>query len=301
VRALADCGARPRATIPPVLTILLFRPDTARPTGLDEIAEHLAAVPGVELSGVAEDRYRPGGWRDAATGARCLIDLGDAPLEEDTLHPPRAYAGWLPAGVSVQVPLAGPHWFCVEALRLVEALLADFPDWRALDVEDVVEGDGARPGPFAWDRPRAIANWERQRANQLETLGNVPRMHRRASIAHWRYRRERARGRERHPGHAWPDGAALLELASGTARSAALWLDPTKPFALPPVELLVLRAGQPRVVSADQAATLCGGGEADPSGTRLVEPGPAVERFIAEAEAQPATAYRALGDEDWAD
>jgi hypothetical protein len=202
----------------------------------------------------------------------------------------------------VQIPLAGPHWFCVEALRVVEALLAAFPEWRALDVEDVVEDEASRPGPFPWDRPRVIASWEKLRAIQLESLGTVPRMHRRASIALWRYRRERAQGRARHPGHAWPDGAALLETASGAARSAALWLDPTKPFALPPVELLVLRTGgEPRVVSADQAATLCGAGEPDPTGTRLVEPGAAVDRFIAEAQARPASEYRALGDEDWAD
>jgi hypothetical protein len=285
-----------------VLTLLLFRPEGSPPIDSAEVAERLAAVSGVELTGRASDAYRPGGWRDADTGARCLIDLGEPPLETDSLHPPRAYADWAAAGVSVQIPLAGPHWFCVEALRVVEALLDAFPDWRALDTEDIIESEGAAPGPFPWDRPRVISDWERLRGIQLETLGGIPRMARRASVALWRYRRERARGRDRHAGYAWPEGSALLDRSTQTARSAALWLDPTKPLALPPVELLVVRSGESaRVVSADQAATLAGGRPAAVAGASLIEPGAAVERFLAEAAAQPATGYAALGDEDWAD
>jgi hypothetical protein len=55
------------------------------------------------------------------------------------------------------------------------------------------------------------------------------------------------------------------------------------------------------VVSADQAATLCGATDAGIAGARLIAPGPAVERFVAEAASKPATDYAALGDEDWAD
>jgi hypothetical protein len=279
-----------------VLDLLFFRPEGSQEPDASEIAERVGALRGVELGGAPGAAYRPGRWHDPATGASCHLDLGEPPLEEDTLHPPRGYAGWLPCGVALHLPLAGPHWFCVECLGLAEAILAAFPGWRALDTEDAVERDDVDPGPFAWSRPRVIADWERLRTAQLETM-TTPRLARGASLMLWRYRRESAQGRERHPDHVWPTASAALERASGRARSVSVWADPSRGLALPPVELLLLPGAEPRVLDAERVAETCGAVPAGVAQARLVTPSLALAQLAGVA----VTGFRALDDEDWAD
>ena len=80
--------------------------------------------------------------------------LGQPPLELDVQHPPRAYAGWIPLHLVVQVPLVCPHWHAVEGYQFLERLLVAVPDAYALDVEDIQESKDAEAGPFTWSRPR---------------------------------------------------------------------------------------------------------------------------------------------------
>lgn len=284
-----------------MLTLLLFRPEGGDVPTPDEIADAITAIPGVDLSGDSASSYRAGGWRDSDTGAGCLIDVGDPPLEHDHIHPPRAYAGWLPAGVSVQVPLVGPHWFCVEAMRVPEAILAAFPEWRALDTEDITHDAESEAGPFDWDRTRVITSWERQRAVQITGVAGLARMSRTSSVALWRYRRERRLGRETHRGHAWPDGSVLRDRATGAARSAALWLDPKRPFAAPPVELIVLKRADGAVVVPGEAVAAIPGTLAEMAGARLIDPSRAVDAIWNGTGVLPASGFVGLGDEDWVD
>ena len=101
-----------------------------------DLDDYLAALTTIELSGSTGDAYRSGRWRNNDTGATCHFDLGTVPVEEDHLHPPTAYDGWRDIGLTIHVPLAGPHWLCVETLQWVESLLLQFPHLKPLDTED---------------------------------------------------------------------------------------------------------------------------------------------------------------------
>ncbi|MBA3708917.1 MAG: hypothetical protein H0W83_08890 [Planctomycetes bacterium] len=286
-----------------MFTLLFFQPAGSPAIALEDLTDGLAAIPGLALDGRTGAAYRPGTWSDAATGARCILDLGTPPLEEDSMHPPRSYAGWMPVPLVVSIPLAGPHWFCVEALRVAEAVMTRFPEVSALDTEDIIADESAEPGPFAWDRLRAIASWERQRAARCDALGNVPRMHRRSSVAMWRYRRERRLGRERHPGSLWPDAMVLSDVSDRSALSAAFFRDSTKPIAIPPVDLLIVaRGGEPGGRPAAEVRAAAGGGI--PAGfaqASLVQPSAGLDAYLAQASPLPTSAFSALGDEDWTD
>jgi hypothetical protein len=285
-----------------MLTLLMFRAEGAREPARRELEEQLLAIPGLSLAGVPGDPYRSGSWLDpAGTRASCVIDLGEPALEEDHLHPPRGYAGWLPMPVSINIPLFGPHWFCVEAVRMVESLLQADSDWRALDCEDIQESPGHEAGPFRWDRLRVVASWERQRAVRNQTLTGVPVMQRGASVSLWRYRRERARAASSHPGVVFPEGVALQERDGGLARSAALWLDRTTALAIPPVELLVLPGTLTRVVSAQQAADALGAGSAGMAGARILGAPRDAESALERLPGRPVAEFAALDDHDWAD
>lgn len=216
----------------------------------DDLDAILASIPGLELDGAPGDRYRGGRWSDAATGASLALDRGEPPLEEDRLHPPRAYQGWSPSGLVLHLPLAGPHWHCVEALAVAEAVLAACPSWRALDEEDAVEQEGGEAGPFPWNRPRVIASWERQRDAWAEGRPGLARMSRPLSIRLWRWRRERAEGQRRHPDAVWPEGLVLLDRATGDALPALVWADPGRDLALPPFPLLVHPGPAPALLAA---------------------------------------------------
>lgn len=258
--------------------LLFFQPEGQPALPSAVLAALLEAIPGTTLEGRPGDAARVGTWRDAATGALAHLQVGDHGLEPDPLHPPRAYAGWQPLPVVVEIPLAGPHWFGVEALRVPETLLAHDPAWRALDEEDLSTDADGRPGPAAWDRPRMIASWERQRDAQILTRQPMPRLRRSASVSLWRYRRERARGQAAHPHHHWPPGH-VLRLDATTAGSACVWLEPDHPVALPPVELVLLPGPPPRLLAADALAeALHGAGliqTAGTAGARLVAGGAA--------------------------
>jgi len=285
-----------------MLTLLFFRPAGSPEPGLLEVAGALTGIPGIAWEGQPTDGYRSGRWVDPeGTGASCLIDCGEPDLEQDSMHPPRAYAGWHPLPLAVNIPLFGPHWFCVEAVRMVERILAHDGDWRAMDVEDILAEPGAEPGPFPLDRLRVTASWERQRAIRNVTLTGIPVMDRGVSVSLWRYRRESTRAAQLHDQHGYPRGLALLEKASGRARSAAIWLDPTRLLAIPPVELLVL-PGQPiRVVDADEAASALHAGSAGMAGARLLPHLDGVSPYLAQATGRPAAHFGALDDHDWAD
>jgi hypothetical protein len=280
-----------------MVSLLFYEPVTDGPA-LDH--EELAAAldqPGVELSGDAT--YRSGRWRDVETGATCQIDLGHPPIEEDHLHPPKAYDGWREVGLAIHIPLSGPHWLCVEALQWVEGLLARLPTLRALDTEDTRQEQG--DGPGAWSRPRALANWERLHQVQQEGRTDLWRMARLASVCLWRYRRERAQARAAITDLQWPDALVLLDTQDRCARSAVLWRDPERAIALPPVELVVVpRDGATGVMPAEELSRL--GGEALPlAQAQRLAPTRETADLFARAPLMPATRFKALGDYDWSD
>lgn len=280
-----------------MVSLLFYEPVQDGPAlGFADLADALEH-PGVELHG--DDRYRSGRWRDPETGATCQIDLGRPPIEEDHLHPPRAYDGWREVGLSVNIPLAGPHWLCVEALQWVEGLLARLPSLRALDTEDTRQDHGEGPG--AWSRPRALANWERLHQVQQEGRTDLWRMARLPSVCLWRYRRERAKGRAAITDLQWPDALVLLDQQDRSARSAVLWRDPTRAIALPPVELVVIPRGDASgVLSAEQLSAL-GGAPLPFAQAQRLEPTAATAGLFANAPLMPANRFKALGDYDWSD
>lgn len=280
-----------------MVSLLFYEPVQDGPAlGFVDLAEALDQ-PGVELRG--DEIHRSGRWRDPETGATCQIDLGRPPIEEDHLHPPRAYDGWREVGLCVNIPLAGPHWLCVEALQWVEGLLARVPSLRALDTEDTRQDHGEGPG--TWSRPRALANWERLHQVQQEGRTDLWRMARLPSVCLWRYRRERAKGRAAITDLQWPDALVLLDQQDRRARSAVLWRDPTQPMALPPVELVVIPRGDATgVLLAEQVSALGGAPVAFAQAQRL-EPTAATAGLFANATLMPANRFKALGDHDWSD
>ena len=287
-----------------MLNILFYEREHEQPTTRDALDDALAGLPGITWEASPAAVYRPGRWRDPATGARAHWDVGTPPLEEDD-QPVRTYSGWRAVPLAFNVPLVGPHWQAVTALAQIDRLLQAAPHLVPLDCEDTVLDGEAEPGPFPWDRPRVIASWEKQVADRQVGL-TVPKLSRAASVALWRYRALRGDGRIQHPGYHWPEGLALLDkqAEAPAVRSACLWSDPTEPFALPPVELVVVRrsAGTSAVsgvIPADELRLLAG--PAALAGTRLIEPSAAVVAFYQGAKTQPIERFQGLGDEDWGD
>lgn len=256
----------------------------------DEAAAVLLGLGAVLQGG---DGYLPGTWRDPATGARAIIDLGTAPIEEDVQHPPRSYLGWMPVGLAMQVPLVGPHWRAVECYQIIERILAGLPGAvRTLDCEDIQEHADAEAGPFPFSRPRALASWERQHAVQIETRTDLARMGRGESLRLWRWRRERAAGTAAHPGLAWPEAIVLRDRAAGSAHCVAVWADPAAPCALPGEGLVLLRLPQPRLLRRGDLPD----GEALPQGGAARVAPPATW-----PDGLPLERFRACEDEDWVD
>lgn len=256
---------------------------------LDEIATLLIAA-GARLEG--GDGYLPGTWRDPATGARAIIDLGEAPIEVDVQHPPRSYNGWIPLQLVVQLPLVCPHWLAVEGFQLIERLLAGLPpEVRALDCEDTQEHKDAESGPFAWNRPRALASWERQHAVQIETRTDLARMGRGDSLRLWRWRRERATGAATHSDLPWPAATVLRDRATATAHAVVVWADPAQPCVLPGNGLVLLQLEQPRLVRREDL----------PAGEPVDKAGGAVVTPVAWPVGLPIERFRACDDEDWVD
>jgi hypothetical protein len=285
-----------------MLTLLFYESALAEgpATAREDIEDALLALPGVELAGESRAPYRAGRWRDLATGASCTIDLGTPPIEEDTLHPPRAYDGWTAVAFTIGIPLAGPHWLCVEALQFTEGLLAQLPQLQVLDSEDSERGVGVGPG--VWNRPRLLASWERQHAVQQSGRSELWRMNRLSSVCLWRYRRERALGLSARPQLHWPEAFALLDREGPAVRSAAFWNDDGRAWALPPVEMLIINQGGRSgvLVAADLAAVA--GAEALPmASAALVTPSPVVSGVFRSGTLLPTTRFRALGDLDWSD
>lgn len=281
-----------------MLTLLFYEPVQEGPrTAFDDVMAVVGSLPGVELAGNAG--YASGRWRDEQTGATCDIDVGQPPIEEDHLHPPKAYDGWRDIGLSVHIPLSGPHWLCVETLQWVESVLARLPGIRALDTEDTRQEVGDGPGP--WSRPRALANWERLHHVQQEGMTDVWRMARLASVCLWRYRRERAKGRTAHGDLVWPDALVLLDQQDRCARSAVLWQDPTVALALPPVELVVIPRGNATGVLAAEAVSATGAGPLPLGQAQRLLPNAAGADLFARATLLPAGRFKALGDYDWSD
>lgn len=264
-----------------------------------DLDAHLEALPGVEISGATDASYRSGRWHDSQTGATCLFDLGIAPVEVDHLHPPTAYDGWREIGFTIHVPLAGPHWLCVETLQWVETLLKQFPHLKALDTEDTKHEEGDGPGP--WHRPRVLASWEKLHQVQHQGRTDLWRMGRLASVCLWRYRRERTLARQTHADLFWPDAMVVLDLNDQCARSAVLLPNSLRPMALPPVELVVTEVnGSPIVIPADTLSA-AGGAPLSLGQSQRLQPNDALFQAIADAVPLPVSRFRALGDYDWSD
>ena len=282
-----------------MLTLLFYEPEAETPTGLDALTDACTRV-GIVLDGSAADTYRPGRWHDPVTGARAVVDLGQPDLtsDDEDHHPPTTYSGWRALPLSVQIPLAGPHWQAVEALTMVEHLVAGLPGVLALDTEDTRKDDEADSGPYAWSRPRRIAHWEILRtAQDLE----VPRLDRGSSLRLWRWRRERAAAALTHPDLRWPEALVVLDRHTGQARTAAI-LPTEVGVALPPVELLVLqRANGAGCLPSDELLTAAGALATLPAGAHRIEPTPIVTALLHGATVLPASRFAALLDEDWQD
>lgn len=284
-----------------MLEILLFEAAGDIPTQLADVEAALLAEAGVELEGQLGADYRPGRWRDPSTGASAVIDLGRAPIEDDPIHPPTAYDGWRPMQLGIQIPVTGPHWQCVEALCLVERLLARLPQASALDTEDAGHDDET-PGPRPWNRPRVLASWERLHTAYNQGRTTLRRMARLSSVCLWRYRRERALGLTRHPKLHWPEALVLVDSATGNVHSACFWDDASADLALPPVDLLIVRRGAAAGVLDSSALQQAGTPMAlDCAGAAVVAMNDATRRLHAQAELLPAARFLALDDADWTD
>ncbi len=287
-----------------MMTVLFFEPQDQPPTPPEDLAAALCRL-GVVLAGADAAAYRPGTWTDSATGSRLICDLGEPPLESDTEHPPRAYAGWRTVLLAIHIPFCGPHWQAVEALCLVERLLAEVPGLAHLDCEDTARDGEADPGPYPWSRPRLIASWQRQHEAWIAGRPRMPRMHRGSSLRLWRYRRERAAGLAARPEVVWPEALVLARRTSaGLAEpaGAAVWQDATRPFVLPPVELVVVvRPDGAGVVTARALLEECAGEELAQGLARLILPDAATRRFHAETALLAQTGFAALSDEEWVD
>lgn len=281
-------------------TFLFYEPEHQPPTPFGDIEDALHDFAGVAFAAPKGAAYRPGEWHDPATGASCRFDVGHADLEQDESEKVVTYAGWRALPVTVHIPLAGPHWFAVEALRVVERLLHALPDVRALDTEDTRVEPDAEAGPFPWSRLRALASWEVLHHAQYAER-DLPRLNRAASLALWRYRRERAIGRQRRPDLTWPEAHVLLD--GDRAVSAALWADPDHALALPPVELVVVqRADGTGAIPADEVRTAASGGlPLEWAQAVALSPEPRLHDLHARARLLPATRFKALLDGDWSD
>jgi hypothetical protein len=285
-----------------VLNILFFESADGPRTDIGDIEHALATTPHLDLLGKPGEAYRPGEWRDPNTGAYCLVDLGESPVEHDSMHPSTSYPGWYEAPLSVHIPLAAPHWYCVEALRVVEGITAKLPQLRALDSEDTTKDEASEPGPFDWNRLRVLANWERLHLAQSASRQDLFRLERPASLAMWRYRRERARGLEQHPQLTWPEALVLLDLETGIARSAALWQEAGHALAVPPVELLVIpRSSDPGVLPCDELLTAGAGKPLSVAQAVEVQPSERVRNLSEKAKLMPKSRFRALNEGDWSD
>jgi hypothetical protein len=264
-----------------------------------EIEDYLSALNTVELSGARGEPYRSGRWRDLETGANCDLDIGTLPIEEDHLHPPTAYDGWRDIGLTIHVPLAGPHWLCVETLQWVERLLQEFPQLKALDTEDTKQDHG--DGPGMWHRPRVLASWEKLHQVQNQNRTDLWRMGRLASVCLWRYRRERAKGRATHPELLWPDALVVLDQVEHCARSAVLLPNPLVPMALPPVELVVTGTDRSAMVLPAEVLSSVGGEALALGQSQRLIPQEALTLAMTKANTLPVNRFRALGDYDWSD
>jgi hypothetical protein len=280
-----------------MLNLLFYQPAEQPPVTLEHLAEVLAYRPGLSLE--EGTHYRAGRWRDPATGATCEIDLGHAPLEEDHLHPPKSYNGWRDTGLAVHLPLAGPHWLCVEVLQWVEGLLQRLGDVRALDTEDTRQEHG--DGPGTWNRPRVLGSWERLHQAQAEGRTDLWRMARLPSVCLWRYRREREGARQAHADLRWPEALVLLDRQDQCARSAVVWPGPGNAFALPPVELVVITDGTRAGAFPAERLSALGGEPLSLGQAQRVRPTPATDALFATTDLMPPDRFRALGDHDWTD
>jgi hypothetical protein len=166
----------------------------------------------------------------------------------------------------------------------------------ALDVEDTRADDDAEAGPYAWSRPRRIAQWEAQRA----ALGlELPVLSRGSSLRLWRWRRERAAAAATHGERAWPEITVLHDRADRAAVTACLLPDAVS-IALPPVQWVVIRRGAD--VGCLPWATIAPlAGESLPAGGLALERGAVLDEVLRRAPLEPVTRFQALLDEDWQD
>ncbi|MFW5752498.1 MAG: hypothetical protein ACOCYV_00460 [Planctomycetota bacterium] len=282
------------------LDLLFYEPETVEPpTSSSQVEDALSAEVGM-VFGRRQGAYLPFAWCDPASRARCTGDIGNPPLEEDTINPPTAYPGWRAVPLALHLPLATPHWHCVEALGLVARLLDRLPGLQVLNTEDTI-GANDEPGPGPLDRTGVLATWEQLHYAQTADRSDLHRLDRAASLALWRYRRERHAASERHPELHWPEATVLLH--ADRARTAALWADPAADFALPPVELLVVRRdAETGLLPADElCAAASGGTPLELSAAIAIHSSPAVRALHAGSRLLNATRVRMLADGDWSD
>ncbi len=277
--------------------LLFYLPDTQDPVGIEALEDLVRGLPGCRmLAGCAG--YRPFEWQDTATGAACAGDLGQPPLEADAADQARSYPGWQTLPLSLALPLAAPHWYCVEALDLVAALLAALPGSAVLDCENTVRADDSEgPGPL--DRLALLASWEAQHQCQTASRSDLRRLERHASLALWRYRREQAAAQAAHPDHHWPQTWVMAH--GQEACTACLWPATADLVALPPVERVIIDQGPQRgVLSREDLLALAANRQELPAASRSVDAAVIAPHMNA-VDLEPTASYQMLADGDWSD
>jgi len=279
------------------LELICYRSDASAPIDSGCLAETLDSIDGVELGASSTDGYRPWRWCHPETGAVCDGDLGPSPLEADQLHPPKRYDGFVELDLRIQMPLAVPHWFCIDICELVRVLETRIPGFLLLDSEDTMTGEVEGPAPL--DSERLQNNWISLNEQQMRGLDELPRMDRDRSSDLWHYRRALPSMRRQYPALHWP--AVLVLQEQRHARSVCIWTDPEQPWALPPVELVVIHRGDGDSLLWRPEALL----DLVP-GRRLglataLEDRNALRTAFSSPGGDPPSQLRLLADGDWAD
>lgn len=282
------------------LTLLCYHRLGATAPDQTRFEAAFAAEAGCALGELQDGGYRAWRWRDPVTGASAEGDLGPLPLVDDELSQPTVYDDYQALDAAVHLPLGVPHWHCVEGLQMLERVLGRLPELAILNTEDTSQPDRDEPGPGPLRRDAVLACWERLHASQLAELTGRPRMNRLASVALWRYRRERALGAERHPELVWP--GALAMQWQRQAVSVAIQPDTDQAWALPPVEVLVIADPvTPVAVPTAELLPTCAHDPLTVAGAVRMPQALRPAELPTGLEPLPAAELGALGDDDWTD
>ena len=279
------------------MELLFYLPEDQDPIGIEALDDVIRGQSTCRML-AGDAGYRPFEWRDPATGAYCAGDIGHPPLDTDPSGEARSYPDWRPLALSLSLPLAVPHWYCVEALDLVANLLAALPGSAVLDCENTVRADDSEgPGPL--NRMALLASWEQQHLCQTATRTDLHRLARHSSLALWRYRRERTAAMAAHPDHHWPQTWVMAHGPS--ACTACLWPSDAQRVALPPVDCIIIERGpHSGVLSRDELLALSDDHTPLPAACQSLM-ATTISQQLDAVDLEPTASYQMLADGDWSD